>query len=471
RVAGVVIALLLVGAVFALQSVLTGPLLAAALRRGLAEANGATVDVAHASLDLAAGKLQIQGLALADPAALDHDLFRAGELTADVSGLDLLRRRVHLEHVVVSEASQGAPRESRGSLVGWRIQAPPPAPPAGPAPERTLADYVKDYELWRDRLAQARQWLQRLAPDDAPAEAGAPGTPGAQETLGERLQREADESGYANVVARHLVEGAPTLLVSDLRVDGLTSAALPDEVLDVQGANLSTQPSLVDGAPQVTVKARSGHLLVDLGLGGLARRAEAGGATSGDAASHGAAGDGKSAHGAAGAAGGAGDRVLFRLHAFPVDRIAGQLRVGGEPPIAGGTLDVDLDGRWSGGVGRIDLPLSVTLHDSTMHLGGRDAKVSSFTLPIGLRGPLDDLAISIDDEHLVEALKAAGAAELSRRVDEEKAKLMEKAGDEVNEKLGDALDKAADKGLGDKLGGLLGGKKKEPKPKKDKQDG
>jgi len=457
RVAGLVVAVLFLGVLFALHTALTGPLLASALQRGLSQANGATVDVGAATLDLTEGRLVIQGLALADPNALDHDVFRAAELTADVSGLDLLRRRVHLEHVVIREARQGAPRESPGKLLGWRAAEAAPPPPAaeGPVPERTLEDYVRDYELWRDRLTQVRRWLERLAPADESSDAAQ------QETLSERLQREADESGYANVVARHLVDGSPTLLISELRIEGLLSDALPGEVLDVRAENLSTQPSLVDGAPHLSIKSGSGNLALDVGLGGLSRR--------------GAGAAGGSAGSATGASAG-DDRVAFSLRALPVDRIAGELRVGGESPISGGTLDVALDGRWSGAVGRLDLPLEVTLHDTTLRLAGREARVSRFMLPIGLRGPLDDLAISIDDEHLVEALQAAGAAELSRRVDEERDKLIEKASDKLDETLDGALDKAlgnaTEKGLGDTLGGLLGGQKKDVKKgKKGKKDG
>jgi uncharacterized protein (TIGR03546 family) len=458
RVAGVVVALVLVGAFLALHSALTGPLLASALRRGLAEANGATVDIGSASLDLTEGRLAIQGLALADPNALDRDLFRAAELTADVSGLDLLRRRVRLEHVVAREAFHGAPRQSPGSLVGWRAEEPPP--PVAEGGERTLEDYLRDYELWRDRLAQVRRWLEKLAPKDEPVAGEAGGE--AAETLEERLEREAEQSGYANVVARHLVEGSPTLLVSQLTIEGLLSESLPGEVIDVRAENLSTQPSLVAGAPHVSMTSRSGNLLVDVGLGGLARRD---GTTAG--ATAGTGGDGASGGKGVAGAGAGEDRVAFRMRALPVDRIADSLSVGGQSPVSGGTLDVELDGRWAGGVGHLDLPLAVTLHDSTLHLGGRDAKVASFTLPIGLRGPLDGLRLTIDDDHLVEALKAAGAAELSRRVDEERDKLMEKASEKVGEELDQALDKAAgkaaEKGIGDALGGLLGGKKKDKK--------
>jgi hypothetical protein len=124
-------------------------------------------------------------------------------------------------------------------------------------------------------------------------------------------------------------------------------------------------------------------------------------------------------------------------------------------------MDLDLDGSWSAGrVGWLELPLTVVLHDTTLHLGGSSKGVPRFRLPLGLRGPIDSPRISIDDDQLVQALQDAGAAELSRRVDEKKEELK----DEAEEKAKEKLDEAIDEKLGDKakdaLGGLLGGRKK-----------
>ena len=420
RMLGLVIVLVAFGLVAALHAALTGPLLTRVVRNGLEAANGATVDLQRVELDIPAGRLTIEGLAMADPEALDHDVFRAGRIQCDVDTADLLRRRIALDAVVVSEASQGVPRTTPGERTKPAPE-PPPADTSGGG--KTLDDWVRDAKAWKERLAQVRRWLDALSsePEVKPTAEGEPAAP-AGPTLEERLEAQAARDGWASVTAEHLIEGAPTFLVRKLVIEGLSSASLPGEVLDVNGVNLSSQPALVAEPASLHVLARSGLLEARVGLGGAGASTEKG-------------------------------ALLFHLKDWPVDSFASSLGKGGEPPLAGGTLDLLLDGGWAGGqVGQLDLPLMVTLKDSTLHIGGRKQKVSKFKLALALKGPLDNPAITLDDDGLAEALKDAGAAELSKKVDEEKAK----AEDKVKE------------ALNDKLGGLLGGQEA---PKKKKKDG
>jgi len=414
---GAGIALVLVGAVFALQGVLAGPLLGRSLKGALERVNGATVDIGSASIDLAAGKLVVTDLALADPNALDTDAFRAARLEADIAADDLLRKRVRLDKLVISDAHAGLKRASPGQRVG-----PEPKTPEvedRPAGSRTLDDYIKTAELWRDRLRQVRRVLDGLSGDDKPKEGGEAGAGG--ETAGQRLEREAELEGYANVTADHLVEGSPTFACTELHADGVTSEALPGEVFDVRAQHLSTQPWLENGAPRLSVKSRSGKLLLDVGLAAMASQPGS-------------------------------NLIKFDLKGLEVDKISGDLSVGGQPPLQGGTLDVSLDGSWSAGrVGYIDLPLQVALHDTTLQLGGSARKVSLFLLPLGLRGPIDDPSISIDDDQLVSSLKAAGAAELTKKVEEKQKEVIDEAQKKVDEKVNEKID--------DALGGLLKKKK------------
>ena len=74
-----------------------------------------------------------------------------------------------------------------------------------------------------------------------------------------------------------------------------------------------------------------------------------------------------------------------------------------------------------------------------------------FLLPLGLRGPIDDPSISIDDDQLVASLKAAGAAELTKKVEEKQKEVMDEAQKKVDEKVNEKID--------DALGGLLKKKK------------
>lgn len=425
RPLGVVVVLLAFGLLWILQAFASGPIMTAALVRGLERANGATVDIDNAEVDFRAGRLTMTGLAMADPNDLATDIFRAVSLEADISGADLLRKRVGLDTLVVNEASSGATRRYPGRLVG-PPPTPAPAPPAEPQ-EKTIEDYIQQAKVWKERLAQVREWLETVSGD-------AEDVPEAErETLRERLEREVREKGYRNVRADHLIEGAPTFLIRSLTAQGVTSEQLQGEILDVEGENISTQPGLVDGAARLQVRSRSGAIEADIVL-------DPGAETGAKAGLH----------------------VAYR--GLPADVVGAALAVGGQAPIQGGTIDAELTGGWHRGrVGYIDLPLSVTLHDTTLSVpgvaGAGSAKVDRFTLPIGLRGPIDNPRIFVDDDLLADALVQAGAGKLVEKGREEAEKAIEKA-------TGGALDKIGGSGG---LGKLLGGEKKDDRKRKEKQ--
>ncbi|MFP4223400.1 MAG: hypothetical protein ACLFVN_04925 [Phycisphaeraceae bacterium] len=389
----------------------SGPLVRAALQGNLERAHGATVDVASAEASLREGRLVVEGLAMADPSALETDLFRAARLEADFSVSDLLRRRVSIDRVVLSEARSGVPRQVPGVLTRPRPQTPPPEPDSGgdpgaePGGDKTLDDYLAEAEQWRDRLRQLRRWLERIDGGDQQPATGesAAGEPG--ETLRERLARRVREAGYAQVRAEHLVEGAPTLLVREMLAEKIRLTQLEGETLDVRGTNLSTHPRLVEAPPAVRVSSSGGRLLADVVL----ESAAAGGA---DRAS----------------------RILFELRGVSGDRIGKALAVDGTPPISGGTLDLTGDGAWLGGT--VDLPFEVTLHDATLAAPGiRGRRVGRLSLPLGIRGPLDNPQVLLDEDTLADALARAGADELARRARGEARRVIDEATDDATKRL------------------------------------
>lgn len=435
RVFGVVLVVLVVAAAALVQMFASEPIVTWAVQKGFERANGATADVARADLDLKAGKFEAEGIALADPNVLDTDVLRVGRLTADVSGADLLRKRLRLDNVVLMEASHGEKRARPGVLVG-------PAPESGPPPsddpawgDKTLEDYVKEAQVWKDRLAQARGWLEKIdrrlpgrdeeggaatAPDEAPGE-----------TLRERLEREIGQKGYTRVTATHLVEAAPTLVITSLTAERVEAVQMQGESINVYGENLSTQPWLLEEEPRITIRTDSSdRLSLALALPGVS----------------------KSGQGV--------NRAQFAYRGLPADAIAARLTVPGLDasalPLQGGTIDVAFDGTWSNG-GLVDFPLRATIRDSRIAVPGAGAtNVSELTLPIAVRGPLDDPRVTLEADALADALVAAGKAELANKVRGEADKALGSAKDEIGKELGDKIGEEAD-GL---IGNLLGDDKK-----------
>lgn len=382
RPVGVVFCVLTIVLLVVMQSVFSGSLITSALQRGLEQANGATVDLEDADIDLAQGRMTITGLAMADPNALEVDLFRAATIEVDVSATSLLRKRLKLDRVVISDAVHGATRATPGRLVGNR-PAPSKVVEAKPG-EKTLEDYLQDPARWQKRLTQVRHWLGKLS---GPAERQEPGQELAKgESLRDRLEREAQRLGYANVTASHLVDGAPRFAIAELLAEKVRTDALQGETIDIKAMNISTHPHLSKDTPSVSMESSSGTLRLELKLGAVC-------ATSGE------------------------NSIEFAYRGLPIDSIAENLSSSGVKPIAGGTMDVTLNGtiRTTGRT-YIDLPLQITLHNTTITVSGKSALVDRLTIPLALRGPIDNPRIQLDDSKFAEALIAAGANALASEV-------------------------------------------------------
>ncbi len=417
RITGVVLTGLFIFSLWTLQAFFAGTAIRTAVQGGLEKSNGATVDLANLSLDLAAGQMTLEGLAMADPNQLGKDVFRADKMEIGLGTSALLRRRLEISDLTSIGAKSGAARAEPGELIPV---AAPPAPPPAPEGEesKTIEDYIEEAEVWKERLQQASRWMETVFGE---SEEEAP------EDREERIEFEIQEVGRARVAATHLIEGSPTLLVRKLTLEDVTME--DGEVVDIHGANLSSHPHLVSEPASFSIKSRQDRFGLELNL---------------------LAGEG-----------GAADAKFFRKGIL-VDDFAGQIKTAGAPPLQGGTMDLALDGRLESKAGSVwlDLPLNVTLHDTTLALPSmKPSKVDNFSLPLGLRGPLASPRITIDDDALVNALVASGQAELAKQVQERASKLL---GDKIPKDLlpGDLGGKTVDDLKKALPGGLFGGKKK-----------
>lgn len=393
--------LLLVGAYLA-QETLAGPFARRGMVAGLERANGATVDVGGVELDLGAGRIAVSGLALADPNALEADLFRAALLEADIDQADFLRKRVHVGRLVVSEAVSGALREKPGERTAPSPEEAEEAETESELPslsdleDFSLEEVLTEVETWKSRLAQTRRWIDRLSGDEEDE--------ASTESLEERLARAVADRGWFGVQADHLVDEAPTFRLSELLVEGLELDFMPGRTFDLSGSELSTHPRLVDGPPRVELQSRDGSLGFVVDLAPVSR--------------------------------GGGDGALrFHWKGLAVDDVLSQLRVPGGTPFRGGTLDLVIDGAWDQGrIGWVDLPLRATLRDTTLEMQGvKPTRLDELVLPIGLKGPIDSPRVQFDSSALTDALVEAGQRELAAQVES-------RLDDVLDDALGDRLD-------------------------------
>jgi len=391
------------------------------LRSSLERVNGATVDMEDAKLDFTEGKLEITGFAMADPNNLNTDLLRAARIEADISGADLLRKRIAIDRLELVDASHGETRATIGKIVG---KAPKPVEPEEDTSEgKGLDDYIQKAEQWKQRLAQIRKWLEKMSgPGNAEDEAQ-------DESLKERLARQIAEQGYSRVQADHLIDGSPTFSIYELIAKGVTTPRLENETLEIFGTNLSTHPHLLDKAPTLTIKSSKQTIEVDIKLPG-----------------------GEVDQGA----------LLVSLKSLSADAIAKELIFSGTPLLKGGTIDVFADGSWLGGDGGyVDLPLTVTIRNTKLSIAGRnETDIKELIVPIAVSGSLDNPRITIEHKALTDALVKAGASKLAAKLTGKLDEKIKDAGIKLPGNLGKDLEGAGD-AIKKGLGGLFGGDKKD----------
>jgi uncharacterized protein (TIGR03546 family) len=385
RVTGVVIVVLIGGGLWVFHSVYLTPMLTSGVKSGLLAVNGATVDLDKAELDFSTGSLKFTNLALADAADLDKNTFAAGALEAKIDTGALLRRRYVIDTLRASDASSGQPRKTRGELT--KPPAPPPPPP--PAGTKTIDDYVKDIKLWQQRLEQARDWIVKLTGSGQKS-------PGAQTPEDVQKKRKADSEllGYAQAAADNLVDDQPLVWIKNIALDGIASAQL-GETVDLHATNFSSNAWLLHEPPKVALQTKSGRLLLSL------------------------VGPSQAAQGAG---------VELALKGLPVDAVFAQFKLGGAPPVHGGTIDLSTKGSLvthSDQETTCDLPLAVTLRNATFAFAGaKETKVDQLLLPIAVSGPVTRPSVGLQDKALADALTAAGKAELASFVNAQAGKLL-----------------------------------------------
>ena len=443
RVVGLALVAVIVAALWLGPSLL-GNLLTATARDQLEQANGATVDLDAMSLALLDGRIELTGLSVSDPKALDTDLLRTVTLESDASVADLLRGRVAVDKLVVNGGRQGADRSEAGRLVvaadggddGSAGGSSGSDGAAGGDQASSIDALLEQGGELKERLAQAREWLDKLSPGDAAEDAGSLPAGTAEMTLEERLMAEVEAFGYGNVAAPGLRQGAPRFLLRELIVDGLQTLLLGDELVDARGTFLSSDPELVAEPARFTANSRDGTLALDIGLGGARHPADA-------------------------------NRVLVSLTGLSGDSVGAML---GGGRLSGGQVDIVLDGHWAGNqVGMLDLPLNVTLRDTVVDVVGGPRQIETLALTFHLKGPIDGPSVTWDRKQLQDALLAQGRAQLDAEIDAKKAELdakqaelealaeaeKKKLKDKQNELVEKNTEKAANQAA-KKLGGLFG---------------
>ena len=436
RISGTIIAgvflVLVVTAGWILSDGMARQILASSLTR----VNGATVDVEDVRIAWFEGRAEVIGLAVSDRESLDRNLVQASRVAASLDLGAVLRKRLAVDLVAVSDALLDTPRETPGTIDEAAVKSRPsdqaePGPDApAPPPEGNLEDYLETARDWTDRLDQIRRVVEDLA-GRMPSEGAGDSTPPDPSTdeagFEAWLREQVDLHGYAGVRAPHLLDQAPRLLVRRVEAKGIRRSENKIPSYDLTLASLSTEPRLVDEPASIELRSSDESVSADLSLGRLA----------------GIPGE---------------NRFEVRVNGMPAEKIVGQLVQKENPPFSGGTIDALIAGSFAlRPLVTLEGPLEVVLRDSTIRIGDQSANIPELPIRIMISGRIDDPSITLDEEAFAAALQKAGADVLASKAREEANSQVDRGLDNLERKTGISVPDDLRKGIGDAIGGGLDG--------------
>ncbi len=445
RLLGIVFIVLLGSLLYILSMFFKGPILTATVQAGLERINGATVEVKDAEVDFKASRLTVTGLVLADATNLEYDLIRAEKLEADIDTTDLLRKRVRLDKVHLVDATHGEKRAYQALRIGPPPKVSDPLPPVEPD-DKTIEDYVVDSSEWKEKLAKLKEWIEQAS--------------GIKDKVGDKIAQRPDGAKEEKAALRrpdyfydralHLLEESPSFTVGELFAEEIHVPFLETETLNIRCKNLSSHPHLVKEDKEVSISSSKGTLGMSLFLGGPS------------------GGDGRY-------------EITFFYKDLPVDEVLSGIKMGGTPPLQGGTIDISTDGNWKSQEAEmyVQLPVTVLVKGTTVaipKLG--QTQLDSLILPINIFGPLDNPRVKVDTQAFSNFLLEAGKSVPQKKIT---AEIQKQIGGNLpanllNERLqglipGGAGEKSFDtKAAGELLQGLLPLPSETEKTKDDRAD-
>jgi len=386
RLLGIVFIVLLGSLLYILSMFFKGPILTATLQAGLERINGATVEVNNTEVDFKASRLTVTGLVLADATNLEYNLIRAEKLEADIDTTDLLRKRVRLDKVHLVDATHGEKRAYRALEVGPPPKVSDPLPSIDPD-DKTIEDYVVDSSEWKQKLAKLKDWIEQAS--------------GIKDKVGDKIAQLPEgvkeekaalpRPDYFYDRALHLLEESPSFTVGELLAEDVHVPFLEKETLNIRCKNLSSHPHLVKEDKEVSISSSKGTFGMSLFLGGPS------------------GGDGRY-------------EITFFYKGLPVEEVLSGIKMGGTPPLQGGTIDISADGNWKSQEAEmyVQLPVTVLVKGATVaipKLG--QTQLDSLILPINIFGPLDNPRVKVDTQAFSNFLREAANSVLQKKITSE----------------------------------------------------
>jgi len=244
RVAGVVVAVLVLAASAVGVYLVQGEMLGDYVTRSLTSANGAEVNLQRLDLDVLGGRVSARGIQATDPAKPANNRVAIGELTAEVSTWNLLLGRVVLDEVKLVSVETDSPRGAPGEVLERADEEDAAGEPFKPgafgiptADVATLESYCENGREMREFMEKVREWLPQ---GDAGAEPPPSSVP---------------ETYLGYLTARMETSPTPRLLVRRLLLEDVKVPIEQFGTSNIECTNLSDAPSGAGGPVEILVKS------------------------------------------------------------------------------------------------------------------------------------------------------------------------------------------------------------------------
>ncbi len=428
RKAGVVLAVLVIGAFLAVAHFLQNTAVKTYATQTLTRANGAEVNLEELGISVLGGSVSAKGLQVTDAQNPQQNQVAIEKVAANASVYDLLLGRLVMENVEVSGVQFDQTRQTPGKVLEAAAEEEESFDPnryeVTPENIAKLEKYVKDAQKIKEQLQKLRKWLPE--PKD-----GAPQPEQVPHKYLDYLRLHADTLPSPKVLAKRILAD---------------KVAIPSELFGVSEillTNLSDAPQAVDEPMTLELTSHETpatlKVQVDYSESGV-------------------------------------PQISGNFGGFDLSKVQSglgeQAGLAFQSGSAGGTFTGQMTRE------QVDLTINVALKDlqatgqgnGVLGLGAQQTSeimsvLNELSTTIRVVGPITEPRLVFDTEGLGEefkqALVKAGKDRLQKEIDTKlQEELGDKLGDKVPEPLKDVI-KEPGKNIVEGLGGLLGGKKKE----------
>lgn len=434
RKAGVVLAVLLVGAFLVAAHFLQDTVVKGYAVSALTQANKAQADLDSLGISVLGGDVSVAGLQLTDPKNPQQNQLAIGKMEANASVYDLLLGKLVVDKVELSEVRFNQARQTPGTVVEQVIKEKPFDPNAYKVSVEDLAKlekYVKDAKQLKEQLEKLRNWLPK---GKAPADSNQP------------VVEKVPEKYLEYLTAKLTTAATPRMLAKLLLAD---KTEIPSQLFGnskVEVTNLSDAPQAANLPITMQIQSYDTPALLKVTA------------------------DYSKGTGAPEVSGTFEGFDLSKLQelsqdaglAFQAGKASGTFAGTLTQEKVDLTINLSLKDLQAKGTGKGVLGLGVEQTTQVMQV------LKELNTSIRVVGSVTEPRLVFDTKGLTkefqQALVAAGKERALQEVNKQVQKQLDgKLGDKLPTQVKDALQQPTTKGLMDSVGGLLGGKKKQEK--------